>query len=114
MSTNLFQTQMPDITVLAGQTTSAAVDFQANYLDAEAISVQAPGTLPEVVTFQSSFDGTTWADIADSTATVIKGPTVSQTIIYNGVFTSIMFWRIKLGGAAGADRTFKLTKAWRG
>lgn len=110
----IIQVAMPDITIPNGQQFSPAINWDQLYSDAEAISVQSPVGMTETISYQTSFDGITWGDLVDSTATALKGPqAASQTLIYNGIITSIQYWRFKANGNVGADRTFKITKAYR-
>lgn len=110
---NIVQTIMPSVTILnAG--TDVDINWADDYSDTEALTLQAPAVLAEVITFQGSCDGVAFATIADLTGVAVKGPTAGQMIIYNGVFSGLKTLRIHAAGAVAANRVFQIGKAWRG
>lgn len=120
MSDHVFP--LPDLVVASGQTLSnilyadglisGGVTSGDGFRDARSITIHAPDTLPEVATvhvdssktatpnnFNPLQRGTTPVDV-----TVPQAESVTIELL------SIAALRIVLGGAAGATRTFKVTK----
>lgn len=109
----------PNITVASGQTSSDPVILEKSFGDAIQVAIVSPDTMPEVPSIQLSLDfatdyvqqGLTLAaavaaahwDAAPAAATVGAAGALSS---FSAALLTAAAFRITLGGAAAADRTF--------
>lgn len=108
-----FIDRLGDLTISNGQTTSAWKSA-AEYEDAIAIGIEAPGTLPEAITIEvnSERDGTgTSATYQNDSGADYAGPAAGKARVYP-TLPSFKAFRLKAGGAVAADRIFKISKLW--
>ena len=109
MGTQTFTSSLADITISSGGTTSRTVSREETS-DAVAITLQAPATLSETLTIETSFDGTTFATLNDGSSDIAP-PLAGKARQYTEL-VGWNYWRLKAGSAVGADRTFKAWKQW--
>ena len=97
------QQSISDCTISSGQSLSALVDLGVYRL----VGLSIPATFePTTLTFQSSYDGTTWMNVYDSTG-VEKSATVAasrRVIIAPSDFYGIRYIKIR-GGTSSASTT---------
>ena len=101
------------LVIASGATASRWVDTQNEVADADAISIQAPGTLAEAITIQVADDIATPAAFQVLTVAV-AGPTVATARVYTKEYNpaNFKFWRLLAGAGVAADRTFILRKRY--
>lgn len=102
---------LTDLVVSNGQTLSNALIASRDFRDADSLTLFAPGTLPETATVQVGYDedtAGTWYPLFRSGADVALPAGKAITI----ELPSFRRLRISLSGAAGADRTIRITKGF--
>jgi len=90
-------------TIASGQTVSAALDLG----DKTLVGLQMPSAFTGVaLTFQASFDGTTYATVVDDTGGSLTYTVAASTyiVIHPTTFAGIKKLKVVSGTAEGADR----------
>jgi hypothetical protein len=106
-----FSSSIADITIANGAAVSRSVRSLYEYMDATAITLQAPSSLDALTfTIETSTDDSTWTTLSDGTAD-IGPPAAGKSRQYTEMIGSAYF-RIKASGNVAADRTFKAYKQW--
>ena len=104
-----FSAQLENVVVANAGTDSRAVDTALECADATGIYIEAPATLAETPTIQTSCDGTTWVTLNNGTSDVAP-PLAGKGCVYDNLVAP--YWRIHFAGAAAAERIFKVRKIY--
>lgn len=105
-----FDSNLEDLVILSGATSSRVVDAEAESADAAAIMIYGPVTLAESVVIAVSYDNVTFVTLHDGTAD-IASPLAGKARQYTEL-QGAKYWKLLAGGAVAADRTFKVAKNW--